>query len=1101
MKLFLLLATSVLLFFAPLGALTAEVQSLALDQVVQQKSQSHFIEADEFGRYRYLVDFSSAGALQRFRGAHGTSAGFRLTDPLTSSLLEAVRSDQDVFLADAGRVLERGLDPSHRFLVSRNGVALRLTPGEAMELSRMPGVVAVERERVYELDTYRGPEFIGADAIWDGSAVPNQTGLEGEGMVVAILDSGVIDPAEHDSFANDPACGHGETPTPDKLISALDCSSATGPGGLCNGPFPFDYNGHGAHVAGTAAGNRLTQGSASPALDVPGSFDSITGVAPCAHIRSYKVCPGRSCPGADIFAGLESVLLHADVDVANYSISGGGNPWNDFDSIKLELVDSDVFVAASAGNSGPDPSTVGHRGPWVMTVAASTRDVDSSGDPAPGDVLAGFSSRGPTPAPFGNIQKPDITAPGVVIFAADVFFLLSASGPGTPPAETQNIFLRPGTRTLVRTVPFDGRTMRHDESQDPDAEGCNGFPSGFFDDAVALVRRGGCPEVDKINHAFDAGADFVVVFNSESGPFTMDTFGQEPKIEAFSASQQAGQALLDFIGDSSGEIEVDYIVPPDFWFKSGTSMSSPHVAGAATLVRQAQPNWSVMEVHSAIRMTAVRQGFKQDGATPWDWDDVGSGRVDLTRAALAGLVMNESRANFDAADPDEDGDVRTLNLPALRDMDCDPDCTFTRVVRNTLDQASNWEVEGIGYGDTFSVSASPSQFNFNGGLGETQVVEITITPDSENSTGQIDFGEVVFTETGGLSPDLHWTVAIIGLDPPDPPAASISPLSFEFTLDQGADDDDVLTIANTGGLNLTYSIERAEVFTVELVGESPQSSVDEGESEPIELIIDTGLASNTGVGEQQWLWFNRFSPGLLELPFSLEEVQVGWAPGNGNVEQGDEYDVYVWSAPDGDPLGNIELLAVITGLTVGSSVGFESVMLPEPPDITAEHGDVLIGVVNRSTREDYFPAIRDASASQQRSWLAFNFTDGAAGDPPDLSDAGFVGLIEDANPALAANWTIRGFRTGGSACLAPSDVAWLSVSEDEGVVAPDQADEITVMVDADELDPGTYDGRLCIETNDPAQPKVVVTVTLEVESDPDDDPVFHDRFEAAESQD
>ena len=1080
------LALSMLLVSFVTSAFATEIQSHPLDGVIGSQGEVQLSEADEFGRYRYLVRFSSAGALERFRSVRGTSAGFHLADPLTTTVLDAVRSEQDIVLAEAVRTLARSLDPSHRFLVSQSGVALRLTPREAMELAELPGVVSVERERVYQLDTYRGPEFIGADAIWDGSAVPNQTGLEGEGMVVAILDSGVIDPAEHDAFANAPACGHGDNSVPDKLISALDCSSTDG-SGLCNGLFPFDYNGHGAHVAGTAAGNRLTEATAFPALDVPGSFDTVSGVAPCAHIRSYKVCPGRSCPGADIFAGLQSVLLHGDVDVANFSISGGDNPWNDNDAIKLDLVDADVFVAASAGNSGPDPSTVGHRGPWVMTVAASSRDVDSDGNPAPGDVLAGFSSRGPTPQPFENIQKPDITAPGVSIFAADVFSLLSASGPGTPPANTQDIFLSPGSRTLVRTIPFAGRPMRHDDSQDPGAEGCSGFPTDFFDQALALVRRGGCPEVDKINHAFDAGADFVVVYNNEPGGFSMNTLDQEPGIEAFSVSQEAGEALLDFIQDSSGEIEVDYIVPPSYWFKNGTSMSSPHVAGAATLVRQAQPDWSVMEVHSAIRMTAERQGFKQGGSTPWDWDDVGSGRVDLTKAALAGLVMDETKSNFEAADPDEAGDVRTLNLPALRDLDCRPDCTFTREVRNALDQASNWEVEGVGFDDTFTVAVSPPSFSFSGNLAETQVLEITITPDGENSTGQVDFGEVVLTETGDLSPDLHWTVAVIGLEPP---VADISPLSFEFSLSPGETDQAVLTIANSGERDLSYSIDRAEVQTVSLAPEGlDDEAINDGQSEPIELIIDSGPAFLIGLGEQQWLWFNRFTPGTLDVPFTLEEVQVAWAPGQGEVQVGDEYDVYVWSAPDGDPLGDIELLTSVTGLTVDAGPLFKSVPLPEPQYITAEHGDVLIGVVSREIRPDYLPAIQDDAESQQRSWWAHSFPGGTVGDPPDLDEAGVVGLNS------SGNWAIRGFGTGGSACLAPSDVAWLSISDEDGVVAANDADQITVTVDADGLEPGTYDSRLCIETNDPTQPKVVVTVSLEVE---DSDPIFDDRFEVVE---
>ena len=75
---------------------------------------------------------------------------------------------------------------------------------------------------------------------------------------------------------------------------------------------------------------------------------------------------------------MNSVLMQGDVSVMNFSISGGTDPWVDNDRRKLDLVDAGVLVAASAGNTStgvPDPvGEVNHRGPWVLTVAASTKD-------------------------------------------------------------------------------------------------------------------------------------------------------------------------------------------------------------------------------------------------------------------------------------------------------------------------------------------------------------------------------------------------------------------------------------------------------------------------------------------------------------------------------------------------------------------------------------------------------------------------------------------------------------------------------------------------------------------------------------------------------
>ena len=226
----------------------------------------------------------------------------------------------------------------------------------------------------------------------DGSATPDGLGLLGEGMVAAVLDSGVN--TDHPSFANVAACGHGAGGTPDKLIAALDCSSSDA-AGRCNGPTPEDTNGHGTHTASTVAGNTLDN-STVPSPNIPAPFTEMSGVAPCAHVRTYKVCPGASCPAFDINAGMDTVILDGDVDTMNFSISGGTSPWNDNDRRKLDIVASGVFVAASAGNTRdtiPDPvGEVNHRGPWVTSVAASTHDV-TSGNPVslvggPTDALA-----------------------------------------------------------------------------------------------------------------------------------------------------------------------------------------------------------------------------------------------------------------------------------------------------------------------------------------------------------------------------------------------------------------------------------------------------------------------------------------------------------------------------------------------------------------------------------------------------------------------------------------------------------------------------------------------------------------------------------------
>ena len=161
-------------------------------------------------------------------------------------------------------------------------------------------------------------------------------------------------------------------------------------------------------------------------------------------------------------------------------------------------------------------------------------------------------------------------------------------------------------------------------------------------------------------------------------------------------------------------------------------------------------------------MTAFNGGTKEDGVTPWDADDVGNGRLDLTKAALAGLVMDETTQHYIDANPNTGGDPKTLNIPSVRNMDCSPNCTWTRTVRNTRTEATSWTASGTAITPGFDIEVSPSSFTFGGGLGETQELTITATPTTD-LTSAVAFGEVVLHETGGVSPDERMTVAIKGL--------------------------------------------------------------------------------------------------------------------------------------------------------------------------------------------------------------------------------------------------------------------------------------------------------------------------------------------------
>ena len=208
---------------------------------------------------------------------------------------------QDEHVLRIEQRLGRVVEPVFRYKGAANGIAVKMTRAEGKLVEKLPGVVRVIPDSVAYLHTDRGPLFIGADQIWDGTATGGLPGTKGEGQIVGIIDSGVN--MDHPSFAA--TGGDGFTHTNpngsgnflgwcdpdnpnydvsytcnDKLIGAWDYTDlycANNPGVCSETDGPEDDNGHGSHTASTAAGNALL----SPA---------ISGVALHANLITYDAC-------------------------------------------------------------------------------------------------------------------------------------------------------------------------------------------------------------------------------------------------------------------------------------------------------------------------------------------------------------------------------------------------------------------------------------------------------------------------------------------------------------------------------------------------------------------------------------------------------------------------------------------------------------------------------------------------------------------------------------------------------------------------------------------------------------------------------------------
>jgi len=973
------------------------------------KATTVAVEASSVGRY--IITFAEPGLLHYGGNVSGLSAtapaavGSRklvTTSPAARSYSSYLDSQRAEHIAAIESALGRPLTIQHTYGINTNGISAAMSQSEAAAIASLPGIVGVKAVKTRTLDTFRGPKFIGADKIWDGTATPTLTGTRGEGIKAGIIDTGTN--STHPSFANDPACGFSDANP--KLI-AVDCNTSSA--GHCTGPQPnAQVSGHGVHTSSTVAGNTIDN-TFTPAPDLPDGI-SMSGVAPCATVYSYRVenATGGLTDDA-ITAAIESLAVD-QIDVANYSIGvscSNGTPWSDEDRMFLDSVNADVFVAASAGNTRSSCTNpiggVSHMGPWLMTVAASTQDEQL------GQAEFSVVAPGTPPAEFQNA--------GVT------------TGDGVPASEAPNV-----TNYPLRTYPTN-------------LAGCTdtgGFPAHYFDGSIALVRRGAnspsgtaCTFSEKINNAAAAGATLVLIANNKNDAQAMSTpsttitgfkinslqlsndliafvnanqvlpSGDVIFTDGFDGTTPQAGVLVDFTVETTivsqlGDVLAafsergptppgyDDLTKPDitgpgvsiyaagrpadgnYLIESGTSMSSPHTAGSAALVRAVRPDWTVEEVKSALQTTATNAtGVQEDAVTPWTVDQVGSGRIDLTKAALAGLTLDETYANFVAADPAV-GTVamKDLNIASVRNSSCDTTCTWTRTVKNQLSTSGSWNTSATAA--AFGLTVSPSSFTL--APGATQVLTITATPTSSLTAEA--FGEVNLVEASGQSPDQHITAAIKG------------------SSGSGGGDGGVTC---TGG-DCDFQID---VLGTQFSG--------------------IGCASYCGL-----VWLNRFTPEASDYPITITSVSEIFGNGSGWNAAGDHINVYIYQDNDTDPSNGATLVGSSVGYTMPAPVNSFATITLTTPIVVNGPGEVLIAMTNPNGNTGARPAAADQGPFAGRSWLG-SYDDTVAGVAPDLSDASIgLALNTDAISGFVGNWLIRATGTnaaGQPLVLDPTDGA------------------------------------------------------------------------------
>ncbi|KAH0460698.1 hypothetical protein IEQ34_011361 [Dendrobium chrysotoxum] len=556
------------------------------------------------------------------------------------------------------------IDPSRHLLYSYSSLfpafAASLLPHHLPLLHAHPSVLLVLPDPLLLPLTTRTPLFLGLPTF-----SPPVTPSPSSDVIIGVLDTGVW--PESPSFSD-----YGLPPIPSrwrgqcessvdflpslcnrKLIGARSFSRgfhAAATGGESENFSARDQDGHGTHTASTAAGSLALNASLFGY-----ARGTARGMAPLARLAAYKVCWSTGCYGSDILAAMEQALDDG-VDVLSLSLGGSSAPFSR-DPIAvgaLAAVSRGVFVACSAGNSGPARSTLTNTAPWITTVGAGTLDRDfpayatlGNGKRFTGVSLYSGNGMGENPAPVvygkGFQSKANNNSK------------LCLSG-SLDPAEVKGkvVFCDRGVNARVEK----GKVVK-------DAGGVGMILSNTAANGEELIADSHLLPVVALG--WEEGDKVRKYATSDSNPTALLTFGgtvvdirPSPVVAAFSSRgpNTVVPDILkpDLIGPGvnilagwSGSIgptglEMDGR-RSEFNILSGTSMSCPHISGIAALLKSAHPSWSPSAIKSALMTTAYVMDntgsslVDADGsiATPLAY---GSGYVNPQKALNPGLIYD-----------------------------------------------------------------------------------------------------------------------------------------------------------------------------------------------------------------------------------------------------------------------------------------------------------------------------------------------------------------------------------------------------------------------------------------------------------------------------
>ena len=430
-----------------------------------------------------------------------------------------------------------------------------------------------------------------------GTSIPYQSGYDGSGIVVSIIDTGID--LNHPDLEG-------------QIIGGYDF--------VDNDEMPEDTNGHGTQVAGIIASN-----------------GNLKGIAPNSKILMYKVSEdGESVPSHLIIKAIEK-SIEDNADIINISL--GINQTNTkIDQVVNKAVKNNIFVVTAAGNFGPELSTIGSPGinPNAITVGATFNNVTSS-------LVSTFEIEDKTFNVFPMVGTQALTEP---ITSQIIFGKYGRANDLLEGNFQDSIMLIERGSDIENEIVYFSDKEKNAANVGARAIIVYNNESGiFFGELIhEYVDEGYEPTIPALSVSRDDGLIIKEILQSGTKG-TLDVFYHPDFVAYFSSRGPVSPFYIkpDLVAPGAFINTTD--INGDYKISSGTSFAAPHVAGTAALILQKNPELTPQELKSILMTTSEIVYDQFDDRFPIEVS--GNGRIDASKAINAELIIMPANLIFD----------------------------------------------------------------------------------------------------------------------------------------------------------------------------------------------------------------------------------------------------------------------------------------------------------------------------------------------------------------------------------------------------------------------------------------------------------------------